>query len=295
MQAIWQPPTYKRSSPLLRRPAGITLVETILSVGIVAVLAGLIVVAVKGVTDKAKSVRELAAARNLMAAYLSYAGESDGKLLPGIVEDPTTIGHPPAKDQAGNPLGGYLAKRWPYRLAPYFNYEYPGVAVVNESLADYRKQTTPVMAEYIASVQPSFGLNTTFVGGNYTFHHGEPQVSDSEAYGSFCVTRLGQAVKPGMLIVFVSARFKPTAGSTPGAQGNYYVLSPRLSGERWSANFDPNATSDKFGHVHPRWNKRAVAVNLDGSASLLGEAELKDMRRWSNLAAERDDPNWSLQ
>jgi hypothetical protein len=264
-------------------------------VGIVAVLAGLIAVAVKGTQVKAKSVRELAAARNLMTAYLAYAGENNGKLLPGIVEDPTAIGHPPAVDQAGNHLGGYLAKRWPYRLAPYFNYEYPGVAVVNESLADYNKQTTPTMSEYIASVQPSFGLNTTFVGGNYSFHHSEPQVdSDSESYGSFCVTRLGQAVKASTLIVFVSARFKTTAGSSPGAQGNYYILSPRASGARWSEHFDENATSDKFGHVHPRWNKRAVAVNLDGSASLLGETELKDMRRWSNQAAEQDDPNWSL-
>jgi type II secretory pathway pseudopilin PulG len=126
-------------------------------VGIVAVLAGLVAVAVKGAQDKAKSVRELAAARNLMTAYLAYAGENNGKLLPGIVEDPTAIGHPPAVDQAGNHLGGYLAKRWPYRLAPYFNYEYPGVAVVNESLADYHKQTTPAMSEYIASVQPSLG------------------------------------------------------------------------------------------------------------------------------------------
>ena len=93
-------------------------------------------------------------------------------------------------------MGGYLAKRWPYRLAPYFNYEYAGVAVVNDSLVDYKKQATPAMAEYIASVQPSLGLNTTFVGGNYSFHHSEPQVDkDVETYGSFCVTRLGQAVK----------------------------------------------------------------------------------------------------
>ncbi len=109
------------------------------------------------------------------------------------------------------------------------------------------------------------------------------------------MTRLGQAVKASTLIVFVSARFKPTVGSAPGAQGNYYVLSPRLSGERWSGSFDQNATSDRFGHVHPCWNKKAVAVNLDGSASLLNEAEPKDMRRWSNQAAEQDDPNWSLQ
>jgi len=50
----------------------------------------------------------------------------------------------------------------------------------------------------------------------------------------------------------------------------------------------------RFGHVDPRWSNKAVAVNLDGRASLLGEAELKDMRRWANQAAEQDDPNWSL-
>ncbi|MET0252737.1 MAG: type II secretion system protein [Terrimicrobiaceae bacterium] len=276
--------------------AGSTLLETLLGVAIVAVLAGLATVSIRSVLSKAMSARELGAARNVMAAYLAFAGDNNGRLLPGIVEDPSQIGLPEAVDRTGNPLGGYLAKRWPYRLAPYFNYEYPGVAVVNDSLTDYRKQTTPAMAEYIASVQPSLGLNTTFVGGNYALHHGEPRIdTDAETYGNFCVTRLGQAIKPGTLIVFVSAHFKTSAGSAPGAQGNFYVLSPRLFSQRWSDKFDSNATSDRFGHVHPRWNKKAVAVNLDGSSTLLGEEDLKDMRRWSNQAAEQDDPNWTLE
>ena len=63
------------------------------------------------------------------------------------------------------------------------------------------------MAEYVASVQPSLGLNTTFVGGNYALHHGNRE-STREVTGNFCVTRLGQAIKPGSLIVFMSARFK---------------------------------------------------------------------------------------
>ncbi len=90
----------------LKQVAGITLLETILSVGIVAVLAGLTAVGVKSARDKARSVRELGAARNLMTAYLAYAGDNNGRLLPGVVEDPTTIGHPAAVDRAGNPLGG---------------------------------------------------------------------------------------------------------------------------------------------------------------------------------------------
>ena len=280
----------------MKRNAGITLLETLLGVGIMAILAGLIGVAIKGARDKAKSVLELAAARNVTTAYFAYAADNAGRLLPGIIEDPSEIGMPVPVDRNGGHLGGYLAKRWPFRLAPYFNYEYPGVAVVNDSLADYRKQKTPAMAEYVASVQPSLGLNTTFVGGNYSAHHSEPRVDkDSKTYGDFCVTRLGQAFKPGTLIVFISARFKTASGSAPGAQGNFYVISPRLHGQRWSANFEENAISERFGHVHPRWNKKAVAVNLDGSSTLLGEEELKDMRRWSNQAAQRDDPNWSLQ
>jgi hypothetical protein len=261
-----------------------------------AILAGLVTVAIKGAREKARCVLELAAARNVMTAYFAYAADNSGRLLPGIIEDPSAIGMPAALDRSGGNLGGYLAKRWPFRLAPYFNYEYPGVAVVNDSLADYRKQKTPAMAEYVASVQPSLGLNTTFVGGNYSAHHSEPRVDkDSKIYGDFCVTRLGKAFKPGTLIVFVSARFKTASGSAPGAPGNFYVLSPRLLGQRWSTNFDQSAISEQFGHVHPRWNKKAVAVNIDGSSTLLDEEELKDMRRWSNQAAEQDDPNWSLQ
>jgi hypothetical protein len=73
------------------------------------------------------------------------------------------------------------------------------------------------MAEYVASVQPSLGLNTTFLGGNYALHHGEPRIdTDAGTYGNFCVTRLGQAIKPGSLIVFISARFKDLGGFRPG-------------------------------------------------------------------------------
>ena len=59
----------------LKRIAGITLLETLLGVAIVAVLAGLATVGVRSTLSKARSARELGAARNVIVAYLAFAGD----------------------------------------------------------------------------------------------------------------------------------------------------------------------------------------------------------------------------
>ena len=52
--------------------------------------------------SKARSARELGAARNVIVAYLAFAGDNNGRLLPGIVEDASLIGLPEAVDRAGD-------------------------------------------------------------------------------------------------------------------------------------------------------------------------------------------------
>lgn len=276
------------------RDQAFTLVELLVCVGVVAVLAAFLSAATGKGLEYAKSTREVSAARQLMAAYLRYPAENDGKLLPGVINES-------AKDKDGTTIPGIIAKRWFFRLGSYFDFEYAGIAVVNDSLADCMKEKTESARRYMASVQPSLGLNATFVGGNFDSNHptlggfGKELRADTDAatYGEFAVTRLVQAVKPSQLIVFASAWRKNGASV---AMGNFYLLAPRTTGGmRWSREFQESSDSTNFGEVHPRWNGKAVVANLDGSVALLDQESLKDMRRWANPAAEADDPDWSLQ
>lgn len=279
------------------RRTGFTLLETSVVSVLVLILTGIGLKAYRSVTDKAAMVREVSAARHLIAAYTNYAAENNGSLLPG---QKVTEG---VQDRNGQELKSVTSKRWVVRLAPYFNYAYPGTVVVNEALKGYRSMAghNPIQGleadVYIASIAPSLGLNSTFVGGNYNAlldenFSFEPTVEAEGQYGRFFLSHSGQAVAPSRLIVFASARYRDANNNR---SGNEHIFAPRLRGDlRWSPAFDPKANSAAFGHVDARWDARAVTAQLDGSVTLLNAAELQDMRRWSNQAAEADDPNWTL-
>ncbi len=260
-----------------------TMVELLVAVAIIALLAGLSLAGWSAAVENTKKTAELSAARQIMVAYLRYPVDNNGRLMPGI--DTT-----PVKGESGNLQAGYISKRWPARLGELLDYRYEGVALVNEALDNYIASGAD---GYIATLYPSFGLNTTFVGGNYDTHFGEPIVGQDEAtYGQFAVTRLNQAVQPSTLIVFVSAS-SIGAGGTP-TYGNFYVRSPGSQGVNWPANYNENTNPISTGFVHTRWDGKAIAAHLDGSVALLDYGELQDMTRWSNQAAKAGDPNWAL-
>jgi len=264
-----------------RQTRAFTLVELLVVIAIVAILAGLAFGAYGMAMDNARRTVEQNAARQAILAYIDYANDHNGRLMPGISE--TAVKLPD-----GTRLPGYLSKRWPYRLSEYFGGNYAGVAVVNEAEAAYEDG-----GHYVASVYPSLGLNTTFVGGNYDTHYREPRVNrDERSYGSFAVTRLGSAVAPDKLIVFASA----TADNSDGSKthGNFYVLAPNSPTASWAATYNENSRARAYGFVHPRWNGKAVVAHLDGSVAVLDFDELSDMTRWSNQAAKSGDRDWEL-
>lgn len=269
----------KVASMVQRR--AMTMVELLVAVAIVSVLATLGFASWSMALESSKKTAEISAARACITTYLLYPVENNGRLMPGVSSEPAPNGQ-------GGYLPGYLSKRWPGRMAELFNHQYEGLAVVNEAQELYREGGV-----YMATLNPSMGLNTTFVGGNYERHFTDPVVGQDEAtYGQFAVTRVGQAVHPSKLIVFVSASSVNFDGSP--TYGNFYVLSPRLTTRRWVTTYKETTPPTSTGFVHPRWNGQAVAAHLDGSVAMLDYNELRDMTRWSNQAAQANDPNWSL-
>ena len=107
----------------VRFPAsrGFTLVELLVVIGVIAVLVAITLHAASAIKDSARRGAEISAARSLAQAWISYATDNRGAVLPGYAEG---FG---ANDQFGNPIETetvpVAAKRWPWRLAGYLGHD----------------------------------------------------------------------------------------------------------------------------------------------------------------------------
>ena len=141
---------------------------------------------------------------------------------------------------------------------------------------------------YRASLFPSLGYNTVFLGGDEQVFN--PELA-ARTYGEdWLVRRTAEIRQPGRLLAFASARSR--TGDQDPEPGYFAVNPPCLVGRRWAPAFDEAAPPDTWGYVHPRWNGRAMAAFTDGHAASMTTGELQDMRHWANPA---DRPDWSLR
>jgi prepilin-type N-terminal cleavage/methylation domain-containing protein len=243
-----------------------TLVELVVVIAILTVLCSLVFYAYSSIMDSGKKAAEVSAARNLIAGFHAYSADNNGKVMAGIDNKP-----PRLVDDRGKPVMSHAARRYAWRIAPYINFNVDNVLLVNNKKAAPRDNA---MYSYLVTVFTTFGMNTIYVGGKY----GTAMAPDHprNKNGNFCVTHMIQPHNPSKLIVFASA----TMGEGSPHTGAFEV-SP-----------DGRGT---VGKVDYKYSEKAVVANFDGSVALLGEDELSDMRRWSNLAAIQDDPDWSLK
>src|SRR6187402_861999 len=96
----------------MRHRPGFTLVETLVTISLIAILGGLTVTGIQCARKKARTVVEINAARNLITGYLGYAAENNGQVLAGYQTDPA------ATNLQGKPLEFPINARYPWRLAP---------------------------------------------------------------------------------------------------------------------------------------------------------------------------------
>jgi len=257
-----------------------TLVELLVVITVLGLLAGLATPVLGRARKAGEQAAEIAAAKSLITAYLAAAQDRNGVLLQGFDEE----GEATHANGTQFDVGSSEATRWPWRLAPYLNYQMEGSVLVNERASAVNPMDPG--HSYLVSASPSLGMNSTFVGGH---ENGQPAYSYST--NGVCVTRLAQAEKPSMLIVFCSARgLDPSRGRN--VDGYYFVTAPNSS-PRWASSYNPSASARAYGNVRISYGSKAITAQLDGSVSLLSFEELRDMRRWADGAAEADNPNWA--
>ncbi|NDC00296.1 MAG: type II secretion system protein [Verrucomicrobia bacterium] len=262
------------------RNAGFSLVELLVGVVILAVLAGVSGAAYQKAMGKASLAAEVNAGKNLTQAYFLAASENGGRYLAAYDQ---TARNQTVLNAQGRPVSMPEVKyRYPFRLAPYFNYQMEGTILVNRNEAQIIRQmgSGGMMYDYGLSVFPAMGINRYLVGGSFDANGGLEHSGE-------CIRTPGQADKS--VIVFASA------GSSE-VDGYEYVTPPNGPRGQWSsAPWTKDSDPGNYGHVAARFDGKAVAGFLDGSVRVLSLDELRDMRLWSRNAALANDPNYRPQ
>jgi prepilin-type processing-associated H-X9-DG protein len=167
----------------------------------------------------------------------------------------------------------------------------------------------PADGVYLATLHPSFGLNTDFLGGRQsnacdTWTLSEYIRSQDEGARPLYSDSLARIRRPADLIAFASSRGPFTDANATRTIEGFWRLNPPWkpaaggSAPRWATNgnggfavpadgTDPGLVG---GFLSPRHGGRIVVAAPDGHVSLQPFEAMGNMRRWADAAT---GPHWA--
>ncbi len=312
---------------------GLTLIEILVVVGLIVLLVALVTVAVNKAGQAAARTQSANALREMIGGYNSYSADHNQRLMPGYIDE-DDIG----PGAAFNPRVYYNDQKVPdvaltsyvWRLNEYVGNEWT-VVMRDYDNTTLRDRVDGVVngdggdavaleeAFLLAAANPSFGLNSIFVGGSAYFESDiRPSLGiDDEV--RIAASRISQVRNPSSLIVFgPSGRVDfdpddesgPYVGSDGGGGfplGHHELRAPALgpngpdsnpyaiwNQRQWRIAADqegaleltadgPALNIEGFGMPIVRRGLSSYPIaHLDGSVSIEDLNELaSDMRRWS--------------
>ncbi|HEY4415076.1 MAG TPA: type II secretion system protein [Verrucomicrobiae bacterium] len=259
-----------------------TLIELLVVIAIISILAAMLLPCLAKAKNRARMIEETSAGRQLMLAVQMYGDDHANAVFPGYATDTSAV------DDQNQSLFFPENARYPWRIVPYLSGSMP-LIYSGENRAKLLQLQGGNHSDYVysASVFPSLGINSYFIGGNETEF---PAASANAVFGSgTVVTRMAEVQRPSELMAFMSAR---SAVSGSNAQGYYQVTPPYLKTRQWPAGYSSALTPAQWGFVAPRFNNHhTVAALLDGHVENFNLLAMQDMRHWCNHA---DRADWVL-
>jgi prepilin-type N-terminal cleavage/methylation domain-containing protein/prepilin-type processing-associated H-X9-DG protein len=280
---------------------GFTLIELLVVIAIIGVLVSILLPALGKAKSLGRQTRELTAAGQIMTAFTMYADDHKSMVIPGYASRAWVNGSMRVLNTDGDRLFDEKAQRFPFRLAPYLNYNFRGLYQSDKLLAELRDKEPAYSAygvdyDYVVSLYPSLGMNTAFIGGSDRYQSYDRLFQ--RLFGRTHIERLGDAVRPSELLTFASARAEsqPAIPVLGRPEGYFRVDPPRFaasSGPLWESSYDSLTTQpgQNSGFVSLRHNNRAVIALLDGHGKTASWEGLNDMRLWADQASA---PDWAL-
>jgi prepilin-type N-terminal cleavage/methylation domain-containing protein len=223
---------------------GFTIVEVLVTVGIIALLAGIIITSLRGAFGTARKTKEMNLIRGLHIAWSQYANSYEENLLPGFLDENAQASWQVTYSNAsGNSLNRAFSQTYTWRLARFMD-DLPGtllsyrdtdegVDADNATSGDWPGE--PALPAWMGSVpgnpgsaialQPGFAYNAFYLGGWYeTSGSGvaAPRFADAQwtaqggtsaTRGRLVATRLANISRTTDLVVFASSTYR--------APGNY--------------------------------------------------------------------------
>ena len=274
-----------------------TIIELLIVIGIISILLSLLSIVASNVYDSSRSVSEASSLRSMLRAYTSYATEHNGKFMSGYSNNKDE----PVVDPNGNNVPWPASGRYVWRLYPYVDHAMK-VMYTNDQAQLFEQASGDECWIYIASLYPSFALNSEWMGGDYRTT-ASPILEQFNLYGR----SLSDVSHPSKQIVFASA--KAPEGTSCGdptclasdysmvMEGYYEMKSPYFpsSGSTWRwheidglPSHVPTNNSGDHGNISVRHAGKVLVGQLDGSTNFLTLKELADMRRWAPKADSKD-------
>lgn len=180
-------------------PRAFTLIELLVVVSIVSLLLALLLPALAHARRAAMSLKARSNLRQLQVGHLNYASDHDEQLIPGFRSAAPPWWSGITYDKDGNPIHDPIAARYPWRLAPYFNWEWSTL---------YYDRDWPEEV-YERSVFPRFGLNAYFVGGSkdgaaFVMTENGLDIGRMK-FGPFFLRTISESIRPYQQIVFTDS------------------------------------------------------------------------------------------
>ena len=290
-----------------------TLIELLVVIAIIGLLVGLLIPSLRSIRRSGALAKELSAERQLMVAYRSYAYDHRGALLPGyyFTDDIDGVDEPlDATDEWGTlfdqrlgPEGSLTAARYPWRIAPYLDYNFSSLYLdphLQARFTSYPDDAAYPDAVAKLSKYPAFGINAIFLGG-HSYFDAFDLTSGIERYYA---TRISEVKHPARLIVFASSRVNGDLSPFDGSmiEGFHEVRAPNPAS--WSQQYQVECESSgcdtaDFGFVSLRHPGLKAAIGFfDGHTGTLtygfdpndpdGDPgivdNIRDMRYWADQA-----------